>query len=231
MNFVTSFGLLLLGLFVLPVLVSGCLPDGRAGVPWYEARRDPTGFAPDPATTPDRPRTPRPVARWPCARPRSPPVRSRWLPRRLAPGTEAAPPAPTAARPGHALPCRGKPGTRSCAAQRSGPTGPRPPSRLSAHYAFRAAPLTPPSFRVACGNHPSCHVFSGENGPRFRDGAIRLAASAADVIVADHDGRNHGHGGTRRNADSSQRNPGGERRNGYRGWRNPGGKLRNASVS
>jgi hypothetical protein len=48
---VSSVGLLLLTLFVLPVLVSGCLPDPRAGVPWYEARRDPTGLAPDPATT------------------------------------------------------------------------------------------------------------------------------------------------------------------------------------
>jgi hypothetical protein len=52
MNFAISFSLLLLGLFVLPVLVSGCLPDGRGGVPWYEASRDPTGLAPDPATTP-----------------------------------------------------------------------------------------------------------------------------------------------------------------------------------
>lgn len=47
------FGLLLLGLFLLPVLVSFCLPDPRARVPWYEARRDPTGLAPDPATTPE----------------------------------------------------------------------------------------------------------------------------------------------------------------------------------
>jgi hypothetical protein len=53
MNFATSFGLLLLALFLLPVLVSGCLPYGRDGVPWYEARRDPTGLAPDPATTPE----------------------------------------------------------------------------------------------------------------------------------------------------------------------------------
>ena len=53
MNFTTSFGLLLLGLFLLPVLVSGCLPYRRDGVPWYEARRDPTGLAPDPATTPE----------------------------------------------------------------------------------------------------------------------------------------------------------------------------------
>ncbi|HEX4614835.1 MAG TPA: DUF3750 domain-containing protein, partial [Stellaceae bacterium] len=53
MNFATSSGLLLLGLFVLPMLVSGCLPNGRDGVPWYEARRDPTGLAPDPAGTPE----------------------------------------------------------------------------------------------------------------------------------------------------------------------------------
>jgi hypothetical protein len=50
---VWSVGLLLLGLFVLPVLVSGCLPDPRGGVPWHEARRDPTGLAPDPAETPE----------------------------------------------------------------------------------------------------------------------------------------------------------------------------------
>ena len=53
MSLASSSGLLLLGLFVLPVLVSGCLPDGRNGVPWYEASRDPTGLAPDPATTPE----------------------------------------------------------------------------------------------------------------------------------------------------------------------------------
>jgi hypothetical protein len=53
MSFATSLGLLLLGLFVLPVLVGGCLPNGRNGVPWYEARRDPTGLAPDPAGTPE----------------------------------------------------------------------------------------------------------------------------------------------------------------------------------
>src|SRR5215831_15363603 len=51
MSLAASTGLLLLGLFVLPVLVSGCLPDGRGGMPWYEARRDPTGLAPDPETT------------------------------------------------------------------------------------------------------------------------------------------------------------------------------------
>jgi Protein of unknown function (DUF3750) len=51
MNLAASSGLLLLGLFALPVLVSGCLPDGRNGVPWFEASREPTGLAPDPATT------------------------------------------------------------------------------------------------------------------------------------------------------------------------------------
>jgi hypothetical protein len=45
------FALFLLGLFVAPVLVSFCLPDPRGGVPWHEARRDPTGLAPDPAET------------------------------------------------------------------------------------------------------------------------------------------------------------------------------------
>jgi Protein of unknown function (DUF3750) len=39
------------GLFVLPVLVSSCLPDPRGSVPWYQARRDPTGLAPDPVET------------------------------------------------------------------------------------------------------------------------------------------------------------------------------------
>src|SRR5258708_21943853 len=53
MSFATWLGVLLLGLFVLPVVVSGCLPNGRDGVPWYEARRDPTGLAPDPAATPE----------------------------------------------------------------------------------------------------------------------------------------------------------------------------------
>jgi len=49
----TWIGLLVLLAFVLPVLVSGCLSDARGGVPWYEASREPTGLAPDPATTPD----------------------------------------------------------------------------------------------------------------------------------------------------------------------------------
>lgn len=48
-----ALGLLLLGLFILPVLVSACLPDPRGGVPWYEASREPTGLAPDPAATPE----------------------------------------------------------------------------------------------------------------------------------------------------------------------------------
>jgi hypothetical protein len=53
MNYATFFGLSLPALFLLPVLVSSCLPYGRDGVPWYEARRDPTGLAPNPATTPE----------------------------------------------------------------------------------------------------------------------------------------------------------------------------------
>ena len=43
-------GLLLLALYIAPVLVSFRLPDPRAGVPWHQARRDPTGLSPDPAT-------------------------------------------------------------------------------------------------------------------------------------------------------------------------------------
>jgi hypothetical protein len=46
-------GVLLLGLFVAPVVAGFCLPDPRGGVPWREARRDPTGMAPDPAATPE----------------------------------------------------------------------------------------------------------------------------------------------------------------------------------
>lgn len=42
---------LLLGLYLVPVLVSFCLPDPRGGVPWRQARRDPTGLSPDPAVT------------------------------------------------------------------------------------------------------------------------------------------------------------------------------------
>jgi Protein of unknown function (DUF3750) len=46
-------GLALVALFVLPVLVSGCMFGRPNGIPWYMARRDPTGLAPDPATTPE----------------------------------------------------------------------------------------------------------------------------------------------------------------------------------
>jgi hypothetical protein len=43
--------LLLLGLYLVPVLVSFCLPDPRGDVPWRQARRDPTGLSPDPTVT------------------------------------------------------------------------------------------------------------------------------------------------------------------------------------
>ena len=36
---------------VLPLLVSACVFGRDSGVPWYEAQRDPSGLAPDPATT------------------------------------------------------------------------------------------------------------------------------------------------------------------------------------
>jgi len=42
-------GLLVATLFIFPLLVSGCVLGRPNGVPWYLARRDPTGFAPDPA--------------------------------------------------------------------------------------------------------------------------------------------------------------------------------------
>jgi hypothetical protein len=42
---------LLLGLYLVPVPVSFSLPDPRGGVPWRQARRDPTGLSPDPAVT------------------------------------------------------------------------------------------------------------------------------------------------------------------------------------
>jgi hypothetical protein len=45
--------LFLLGLYLVPVLVSLCLPDPRGGVPWHQARRDATGLSPDPAVTPE----------------------------------------------------------------------------------------------------------------------------------------------------------------------------------
>lgn len=44
---------LLLALFGLPLLVSACVFGRDGGVPWYEARRDPTGMAPDPQKTPE----------------------------------------------------------------------------------------------------------------------------------------------------------------------------------
>ena len=37
--------LVLLVFYVAPVLVSFCLPDPRGGVPWHQARRDPTGLS------------------------------------------------------------------------------------------------------------------------------------------------------------------------------------------
>jgi len=49
----SCFGLPFLTLFPLPVLVSGGVFGRSAAVPWYMARCDPTGLAPDPATTPD----------------------------------------------------------------------------------------------------------------------------------------------------------------------------------
>jgi hypothetical protein len=45
--------LALLLLLFLPILVSACVFGRPGNVPWYEARRDPTGLAPDPATTPE----------------------------------------------------------------------------------------------------------------------------------------------------------------------------------
>jgi hypothetical protein len=44
---------LALALLLLPVMVSACMFGRDDGVPWYAARRDPTGLAPDPATTPE----------------------------------------------------------------------------------------------------------------------------------------------------------------------------------
>jgi hypothetical protein len=43
--------LVVLSLFLLPILVSACVFGRADGVPWYEARRDATGLAPDPAAT------------------------------------------------------------------------------------------------------------------------------------------------------------------------------------
>jgi hypothetical protein len=47
------FGVWLLGLLFVPILVSACMFGRDGSVPWYEARRDPTGLAPDPAKTPE----------------------------------------------------------------------------------------------------------------------------------------------------------------------------------
>jgi hypothetical protein len=44
-------GLIVLAVLQLPVLVSACMFGREGGLPWYEARRDATGLAPDPATT------------------------------------------------------------------------------------------------------------------------------------------------------------------------------------
>src|SRR3954471_8074919 len=38
---------------LLPLAVSCALLPDRGGLPWYEARRDSSGQAPDPATTPE----------------------------------------------------------------------------------------------------------------------------------------------------------------------------------
>ena len=46
-------GLSLLMLLVLPVMVNAFVFGRPDNVPWYAARRDPSGLAPDPATTPE----------------------------------------------------------------------------------------------------------------------------------------------------------------------------------
>jgi hypothetical protein len=48
---VLRLALSLLILIVLPLLVSACVLGRDNSVPWYDARRDPTGLAPDPAKT------------------------------------------------------------------------------------------------------------------------------------------------------------------------------------
>jgi hypothetical protein len=50
---IARLGLSCLVVFVLPLLVSACVFGRDSAVPWYEARRDATGLAPDPATTPE----------------------------------------------------------------------------------------------------------------------------------------------------------------------------------
>ena len=46
-------GLCLVILFLCPLLVSGCVLGWPNGVPWYLARRHPTGLTPDPTTNPE----------------------------------------------------------------------------------------------------------------------------------------------------------------------------------
>jgi hypothetical protein len=46
-------GLSLLTLLALPIMVNACVFGRPDNVPWYAARRDPSGLAPDPATTPE----------------------------------------------------------------------------------------------------------------------------------------------------------------------------------
>lgn len=43
----------MVGALLAPLLVSSCMFGRDGGVPWYEASREPTGLAPDPATTPE----------------------------------------------------------------------------------------------------------------------------------------------------------------------------------
>lgn len=53
MRAVSALALVLLALFIVPVAASLLLPDPRAGVPWREASREPSGLSHDPATTHD----------------------------------------------------------------------------------------------------------------------------------------------------------------------------------
>src|SRR5690348_14542602 len=46
-----TLSLFLLLLVGLPLVVNACVFGRPNGIPWYGARRDPTGLAPDPATT------------------------------------------------------------------------------------------------------------------------------------------------------------------------------------
>ena len=45
--------LVILAVLFLPLVASACMFGRDGSVPWYEARRDATGLAPDPATTPE----------------------------------------------------------------------------------------------------------------------------------------------------------------------------------